>query len=75
MFRFIDSVERYEKWNDGAGESGTKWPTKKSFKKYAWKHRFVCLAWMKQPKVPTTDIEIQDAMREAKKIQAYWSQL
>ena len=31
-------------------------------KKRAWKHRFVCLAWRDQHKIPTTDVEKDDLL-------------
>lgn len=35
----------------------------KRAKKCAWKHRFVCLAWKDQGRVPTTDTEKDDLMK------------
>ena len=29
---------------------------------HAWKHRFVCLAWCDQHKIPTTDVEKDDLL-------------
>ena len=31
-------------------------------KKCAWKHRFVCLSWRDQQKIPTTDVEKDDLL-------------
>ena len=31
-------------------------------RKSAWKHRFVCLGWRDQPKIPTTDTEKDDLL-------------
>lgn len=35
----------------------------KKVKKYAWKHRFVCLAYYKQQKIPTTDGEKDELIK------------
>ena len=34
----------------------------KKAKKCAWKHRFVCLAWRDQQRIPTTDTEKDDLL-------------
>ena len=43
-------------------EIGKLFPQCKKAKKFAWKHRFVCLAYCDQHKIPTTDVEKDDLL-------------